>query len=426
MKKKLIAIITGALLMCTLGACGGQSEADKDAEAVENALLDRTPLEEVLDDVYDAGTFKEYDMATASEIGRVMFDGWKYDIREKDKGGCTVIGKKVDGKMIVARNMDLSISHRPAYIFRTELEGCNKTICIMYNHQMGDSSDVIRRTGIQTAFLDMLPLSAGDSMNDKGLYIEVNMRNTEYDKNGKSKFGSSGTNPDSDTRVSISQLPVYLTLHCDTVDDAVKMVKEDLDVYSLNSDMIDWPLCCYMADATGNYGLLEIVNNEVIWLPKAPAQTNYYVNEKYQKIEDYKCGYGENGRYETAVKGREAAKTPEDMWDVIDNVTYFQTSDPDKCKFDSRSEYVGQNVSGVEGMPDDWTTDAVLDENNREAITKYMRENGERIRGMTRDELADDGNIWESVYTILANCTDKTMKVRFFEDNDRIINLSFE
>ncbi|MBQ0079001.1 MAG: hypothetical protein KBS66_03785, partial [Eubacterium sp.] len=354
------------------------------------------------------------------------FDGWKYDIREKDKGGCTVIGKEVDGKMVVARNMDMSISHMPAYYFRTDLEGCNKTICVMYTNFLGETSDVIRRNGISNAMLEMLPISAADSMNDKGFYVEANMRTTENYEDGTSKFGSSGTNPDSDIRLALSQLPVYLPLHCDTVDEALKMVREDLDIYSLNSDLIDWPLCLYMADATGNYGVLEVVNNEIIWHDKAPAQANFYLDEKYQQIEDYKAGFGKDGRYETAIKGREAAETPEDMWNAIDKVTYYQVYDLDNCKFDPRTEYTGHDICGVEGMPTNWTTDVVLDENNRPALEKYIRQNGKKVMGMTRDEQADKNEYWESVYTILANCTDKTMKIRFFEDDERTIELGFD
>ncbi|MBQ0079847.1 MAG: hypothetical protein KBS66_08165, partial [Eubacterium sp.] len=110
MKKKLIAIISGIMIMCSLGACGSQQSADSEEAEVTNALLERTPLEEVYENVFDAGTFTEYDMDTMTALARTQFDGWKYDIREKDKGGCTVIGKEVDGKMVVARNMDMSIS----------------------------------------------------------------------------------------------------------------------------------------------------------------------------------------------------------------------------------------------------------------------------------------------------------------------------
>ena len=44
---------------------------------------------------------------------------------------------------------------------------------------------------------------------------------------------------------------------------------------------------------------------------------------------------------------------------------------------------------------------------------------------MSRQELKDDGTYWESSFTTIANCSKKTMRVRFYEDDSNVVELDF-
>lgn len=188
--------------------------------------------------------------------------------------------------------------------------------------------------------------------------MEVNMRFYEPDKNGKPVFASSGTNPKSKDRVSVVMLPRYIASRCATVDEAVALAKK-LDIYSIQAPGMNWSLCFMMADATGNYGLLEIAQNKVSFLKKQPAQANFYVTKSFNKQQHYKAGLG---RYATIMNG-----------------------------------------------------------------VKAKQENGAaKLRSMTRDQIMDAGIYWESTFTNLVNCNKRTLTVRFFEDENKVLTLGFD
>lgn len=410
--KKVASLMIGLLL------CGCTAFANEAAPAAETAkpaavatvvAADHVPVTQVFDYVYDPGVYTSLN----EELGKAAIaKGFG-----NDGGKCTAVATTLpNGDTVVGRNLDFYITHNPAYIIRTKgVKGMYDTVGVSYVHQKEyPNNEYVKEKGVPKLVRELLPFSSTDVLNEKGFYMEVNMRYDEPDKNGKPLFASSGTNPKSKERVSVIMLTRYLASRCATVDEAVALAKK-LDIYSIQAPGMNWSLCMMMADATGNYGLLEIAQNKVSFLKKQPAQTNFYVTKAWNKQQHYQSGLG---RYETVMNGVKDVKTEEDMLKLIKKVTYWQCNFPDICQYDPRTELVQDNSK--------WSTDYILDPKNQEEVQAKMAEGAAKLRSMTREQVMDDGSYWESAFTHLINCNKRTMTIRFFEDDNKVITLGFD
>lgn len=357
-----------------------------------------------LDHVIDAGTYDSLDFDMAIEQSTQKYDFWA--------GGCTAAATQIEnGDTIVGRNLDLYVSDKPAYICRTEVPGEYKTIGVGYTNMSGGSFDEVVAHGMPETMHTMLPYLCTDVLNEKGLYCEINMRIGEFYPDGTNKFGCPGTNPEAGTRISTTLIPRLVGQHCATVKEAVEYLKT-MNLYTPKRKGFEWNFCFIMADATGDYGLVEIAENEISFLDKQQAQTNFYITDRFAEKQEYKCGLG---RYETIMKGIDAVKNEKDMFDLINKTTYFQSYYPDRCLYDWRSENVD--------VKPNWTTDYVLDEAHRDEVKAAAEANTAAIGSMTRQELEAANKFWETILTIVVNCSNKTMTIRFFEDDSRVVEL---
>lgn len=355
-----------------------------------------------------------YETKVLTSTNQKFYDWFLKYVFSGNPGGCSAFAKTLEnGDTVVARNMDFYISNKPAFIVRTKEKNKYETMGVAYYDQFIPDADVVEKSGIPKIIYSMLPLFCQDVMNDQGLYVEVNMRYSEYDPTGELMFTDTHTNPKSAIRTCIAGINTQLCQNCATVKEAVEYVKK-LDIYSPQSDDMQWNFCYLIADATGDYGLLEVADNKVYFLDKEQIQTNFYVEEELYAKQRMKCGVG---RYELIKAGIDDVKTEADMFELINSVSYAQSYIYDTCKFDARSEYIGENPG--------WDYYYVIDEKNQDEVKKYLDEVSETYKKMSRQELKDDGTYWESSYTNIANCTNKTMKVRFYEDDSNIVDLSF-
>lgn len=355
------------------------------------------------DGVVDLGTIKYLDYKTAQD-----YIDKKYDNFDRI-GGCSAAAKKLsDNTTIVGRNLDLTISNKPAYINRTNVNGFYKTIGLTYTNVTGDDYSEVLKNGVRKEIAQIMPFISSDVMNEYGLYIEENMRTDEYYDDGTSKFACSGINPGK-PRMCLIMFPRYMADRCKSIEEVLNRMGE-IDWYTVNANDMKWPFCYMLADATGRYGVLEFANNEWLWHENAPIQTNFYLEEKYRNIEDYQAGIG---RYELLEKGLDAVYFEEDMFKLMKKVSYTQAYNYKVSNFDVRTEF-------VEG---EWTTDYVLDESNQEEVTQYLEYLTTSFNSKTRQEKQDRNTYWESVFTLVANCKEKTLKIRFFEDDERVVRL---
>lgn len=390
MKKTIISILTLLLLLIPSG-CSSKTQSIE--------------LTQVFDYVFDAGTFKALDYDYANNYFMKEYNNWG--------GGCSAIAKTLEnGDTIVGRNMDLNISNKAAYIFRTDVKGSYETINLAYTFRdISPDFEDAKANGLSEEFSKVLPFMADDVLNEKGLYIEINMRNGEFWPTGESKFSCSGTNPKSDTTVYMFQIPRYVGEHCATVDEAIDYI-ESLNVYSKDGY---WNYCFLIADASGHYGVLEFASNLVIWNDYQKAQTNFYIDSLANYAEELKCG---KGRYDLLMNDIDKVKSEDDMFNLMDSVTYYQVYDPYNCKYDPRSENVGILPFA--------TYDLLMLEENKSIVLDAIDLYGREVLSLSRKQQQDRNEFWESSFTEVINCNKKTLFVRFFEDNNKTITLSFD
>lgn len=394
-KKVVAGVVTGVMVATTLmTGCAATT------------VNDNVKVNVALDHVIDAGTYTVLDNEGANKHLAEKYDFWI--------GGCTAAATTTEnGETLVGRNMDLYISDKPAFVCRTEVPGEYKTVGVGYTNMSGGSFDEVVANGIPKDMHKMLPYLCTDVLNEKGLYCEINMRNGEVYADGTTKFGCDGTNPEAEVRACTTIIPRLVCQNCATVKEAVDYLKT-INFYTPAVTGLNWNFCFIMADATGDYGLVEIAENKISFIEKQHAQANFYITKEFADKEDYKCGLG---RYETVMNGIEDVKNEKDMFDLINKVTYFQAYFPDKCQFDWRSENVA--------LRPNWTTEYVMDEANREEVKAAVNEVGDKLGEMTRKEMESENHYWESILTTVTNCNNKTMTIRFFEDDSRVLELGF-
>ncbi|MDO4203124.1 MAG: linear amide C-N hydrolase [Selenomonadaceae bacterium] len=397
--KKIISLLL-CLMVCSFAVC---ASAGSGAKKLPNGNV---LLPELMDHVLDAGTFTELNYPVASGMAAKLFDNW---------GRCSAVVKTLpNGDTVVGRNMDFFITNKPAFVVRTKVPGCYETVGLSYMDTMIPDHSMAVMNGIPSQLYELIPFFSTDVLNSAGLYVEVNMRFGQKDENGNSYYGCSGTNPGAEQRVLAAQLTRYFGEHCANVKEVVEYAK-NLDIYTMKSDDKGWNLTFILADAEGNYGLLEIAKNKVVFLEKQPIQTNFYVAEEFGKDQIYKCGLG---RYDVLTRGRDEVKTEEDMYKLIDSVSYYQANFPERCRFDARTEIV-DDVAGV-------TTAYVLAEENQPAVRAKMNATAEKLSNMTRQAIRNEGKYWNSTFTNVVNCNKRTLLVRFFEDENKKLLLTID
>lgn len=396
--KKILSLLLIAIMLCTLSSC--------DSKTSRTGKLD-----EVFERVFDAGTYTSLDFDTAQAYFADSYDQWKKD------GGCTAVAKVTDdGTMMLGRNMDLTICNKAAYIFRTKCEDCYETINTCFTFRdISPDYEIVKKQGLSETFETVLPFLSDDVMNSEGLYIEINMREGEVWPTGETKFGCSGTNPESDERIYLFTLPLYIGMHCATVQEALDYV-DTLDIYSMYGNEMDANTYCFMiADKSGRYGLLEFAKDKVYWKEGQQAQANFFINEELSEIQELKAGVG---RYDKVMAGIGDVQTEEEMFELMDSVSYYQTYFPDKCQFDNRSEFIGV-------MPN-WNYDFMMKDEYRDFFEESIGYMGNYLDSLTRQQMRDDNYYWESIFTEVVNCNNRTIDIRFYENDKMRMTLGFE
>lgn len=233
-------------------------------------------------------------------------------------GGCSALATKTDnGDVIIGRNLDLTVSQLPCYITHLKY-GKYETINFTYD-ELGPQdltyANVLAKGKLDEEYFNALPLLAADSMNSEGLYIEYNMRAYESD------LICYGTNPKAKTRICTISLPFVITSNCATVDEALKFMKEELDIYTMLDKSVasGWNLCFVIGDATGKYGLIEIANDQIKFLPQQHGQGNYYIYPAFNAISREQSGYG---RLQFGLERIDQIQSEEDMAKMMENIMW--------------------------------------------------------------------------------------------------------
>ena len=344
--------------------------------------------------------------------------GLKKNVEKFAKFGCSAIGKVVDdGDMIVGRSYDLFYGNNSAYIIRTNVEGFTKTVGLVYNSFDGRTFDDVKENGITQEELLTLLFFTADVMNEKGFYMEANMRPKQPEETGIAI--STGTNPDAEVTVSLPALVRYLGERCATVDEALDLANT-LNVCAFSNGDVNWCGGYFMADESGHFGVLELVDNKLIWNDGQNCQTNFYINEEYRNKATMGTGLG---RYELLRSEIEQVKNADDVTELMKKVRYSQILDPYNCAFDPCSECCGEEVEELGGF---LTLDMCADEKYKDAILQGLEESSAVERAKSLQQLKDEGAQWLSVWQTTANCNKKSIKVMFYEDDSLTFDFSVQ
>ena len=400
--KKILSILCICIMAISLIACSMNSNSNIN----KTKMKENISVNKIYDYVFDVGTIKEIDY----KVGDHLMSGDREKGDKTSGGGCSACVKTLDdGTTIAGRNMDLALSNKAAYVFKTAIPGCYETINLSYNTGYGPNYSDVLKNGISSEFYKSLPFMSTDIMNLEGLYMELNLREDEYWANGTDKYISSGTNPDAKKSVFLFELPIYVGLNCANVDEALEYINS-LNLYTYGESY-----SFMLADASGHYGLLEVAKNKVVWNENQTCQTNFYVSPEFNEISELKIGCG---RYNYIMEHIDRVKTKDDMFNLMKDLSYSDLYRYPKCKFDPISE--------LTGMKDNWTYDYVTAEENQKEMTDYLEYLRKSFSGLSEQKKRDSGSIYESVFTNIVDCNNKTISIRFFENNDETYSLNFE
>ncbi len=275
-----------------------------------------------LPDYTDPTLFEE-----ALALGNMIADNGKLPVF-----GCTAMVKRNDkGELITGRNMDLDISQSPAYIFKN-CAGKYKTFCVSYSPGFYLPYEEVKKLDdIDPNMKKMIPLTACDCLNEKGLYMEVNLReqNERFVCYGLHSAHGEKTRADgkpwSELRACTTNLVPLVVTHCATVKEAVEFIKNSYDWYTITPApgvkmaVVQNNMCFLVADATGEYGVIEIAQDEVNYIPFQYGHANYYLTPRWNALETYGSG---QGRLEMVSKVIREPQTLEEMMKAMERIMW--------------------------------------------------------------------------------------------------------
>ena len=401
--KKFHALVGAAVLALGIGLCSYA------AEAAGAPLITALPA---------AGT-QQTDVVRGRVLGDYVIDlplftevdekaGLAADEKNFGRAGCSTVVKVMEtGDTVVGHSMDSFYSHRAAYILRTKVPGRLETVGLAYQPHGGSNFVTVAQNGISKKEIWPLMYYTTDILNEKGLYVEFNMRPGEPEYYGIQK--SRGTKPGA-TRVSIMGLVRYLGERAGTVAEALEIAKT-LDVHGLFDGRIDWTGALTIADSAGNYGVLELIDNKLIWLDKRRVQTNYFLNETYQDKVLYGTG---RGRYSLLKKEIPNVRNEVQLAALLTKVRFSNLLNPYTCPFDLRDEFTGDDSPGMHSFG--MTAKEALAEENRDYVSKLSSQFATGVGMQTVSQRQSESVQWLSVFQVVANCNKKTMHVMFFEN----------
>ncbi len=361
---------------------------------------------------------KDYliEMPTYKSIDYKFAEKWFRENPIRDVGGCSAVAKDVgtnsEHHVLVGRNMDYSFSKKCAYVIRTNEPGLHKTLGFAYaTNKTSPDFEYVKKHGISREWRKIAPFFCTDIINDKGLYCEIDMRNIELDEDGNNKFWCSGTNDGKGLPyVHMVALTRFVVGHCDNVTEAVKYVQNNINVFN---KVDEWNFSFLLADAEGNYGVLEFDHNDVRWNEGANCQTNYFISPDMLPRSENKFGYG---RLNHLKDNLENVTDNDSMFNLINQLSYSNVYKGRECPFDMRTE--ARDL--LEGKVDiDWLISE--DESKKEAvyvqIDKILEE---QLKPLPEEERRKLPWYWQSTFTEVVDIYNRSIYIRMFEDPNYI------
>ena len=392
MKKNKIAKIAGVAAalsgLATIASCGSKH----DFTIVKDYLIEM-PTYKTVDYNYAQTWFKDHPISA---------------------GGCSAIVKDIDTTsqnphLIVGRNMDYAYSNKCAYIVRTNEKNKYKTLGFAYaTNETSPDFEEVKKNGISDEWRRIMPFFCTDVINEKGLYCEIDMRNTERNGQGESIFRCSGTKPDTGVDVHMVALTRFVVSNCKDVPDAIDFVKNNINVFNNEND---WNFSFILADATGNHGLLEFGHNQIEFVEGENCQTNYFVNEPFATEAKIKFGFGRRNYLLDNIGNVVDHKT---MFNLINQISYSNVYKGIYCPFDMRSE-------AYDFAETDEEREKLLSDNDEDiqyCFNNIINPKLKELWKLPEEERRKQPYYWQSTFSEVVDTINKSIHIRMFENDD--------
>jgi len=318
--KRIFTMLLCTMMLLTVSACetAGKTQSGKTWSGDPVVHNNFTDLGNYVIELPD------YTDESVMQAGLSMANA-RYDHGDISKLGCTaMITTNSKGEVLAGRNMDVEISQYPAYVAKTTY-GKYKTFSVTYVPGNGLSYEELKNTeAIDEDFINYIPFAATDVFNEKGLYVESNMRSAYSYMSNYGLHSAHGETtrddgtPWSELRACTLSLPQLVGQNCSTVREALDFIQNSYDWYTIGMPNLPhydgWNMCFVIGDASGEYGLIEMAQDEVNFIPYQYGQANYYITPKWGILDTSGSGYGRLNKVSQIIQGLE---TPDEAMDAM-------------------------------------------------------------------------------------------------------------
>ncbi len=324
--KRFIACLSVLLVLC-LGTCALAESKGTGKKTWEGETVEHKGFKDLGNYVIELPDFTDpAALKIAFAFGNNLSDNGPLQ-----NGGCTVMAKRNSkGEVIMGRNMDLDISQNAAFIFKTTF-GKYQNVCVAYVPNVYLTyAEIQKLDELEEWFRDFLLSASCDCMNEKGLYMEMNLRekNSIFTNYGLHSSHGETTRDDgtpwSELRAASSWIPQLVTQNCATVEEAIEFLNNSYDWYTaspkgVNLGANDCNLCFMIGDATGEYGLVEFAQDEINYIPYQFGQANFYITPKWSALDNYAVGHGRLDMVSNLIRD---VDTSEEAMDAMKHVMW--------------------------------------------------------------------------------------------------------
>lgn len=450
MQRRIISIIAAALVL-SMGLLGCEATAGTSNGNYKHLTNKATDGDGVYTDlgnyIIEIADYKDADY----EKARKALDE-KY---AAISGACTACAKlDSKGNVLIGRNLDNQVSQCPAFLIHST-QGKYETISLRYMNSEAYTYETFKQEGYKDKdFLNSISFCVTDSMNTEGLYMEANVREPY------AELVNTGTNPGK-TRLCIPMLVAMVTRNCATVKEALDYLENEVDIYSTPyvNETLPTQYGYYIGDATGEFGIIEIAANQIYYTPYQPAQANYYLSPKCSAFELNGAGYG---RMDMALDGLSDIDNQSEMLEhmkkcmwcrAVTDIEYSYLDEDGVAQFvdsnnnpsiDFRSDFSNNISIDENGQPIESSDHEALvrsnahwmmDDKNFDTVKTFVTglfEKSEWPKKLSDyyagDEkaLRDDGNVFTTGASFAVDCKNKSMIIKFWENEDEIYEITMK
>lgn len=326
-------------------------------------------------------------------------------------GACTAHTWMTDrGSKAEVRNLDFFYTVNPAIAYYFDVPGYYKSWNFTLLTSNGQNYESMLNDGVDEEVMKAVASMPFDVLNEKGLYVEVNIRSAEYDlSTGGYKWDCrTGSNPTAAETRSIAVFGREIANNCATVREAIDYAKTINWV--LNADC-GYFLAWFVNDSTSS-ALFELVDNQLKVTENVRTNSNYFVNDEYKDQVLFDMGIGRteymNANIPDGTSFMDGVETMRGM--------YYSQIYYDSCVFSRNSEF-----EGFYDLDENGDFELIVTKDNKDediqAYKELLRYYGEKFDAKTNAERMVDAVNWHTVYCASIDWENPSrITLRFMED----------